>query len=995
MQRSLVFAFVLLMCAIAGAAWWFLRGDAPPPAPIGSSPTTTSAPAGPETEQVAVKRDDVAGGVQRELVAVQLAALLEDPDIRAGLCGFRGRVVDHLKAPVAECGVRIYRGAMDSVLPVDIDLFAPESTYVPNYIAGETKTAADGTWQLTGVWPRAFYLMFAGLGTDSPMHQVLTRTPAPGEVVDLGDIVLPHAGVITGTVVDDNGDPLAGALVRAADLPGTLAAFFPFERIDPEGALLVRESNFPQRVIVLPPWAKAAFDNLPIPTAHTDAEGRFRLVGVVPGSNLLATTAKAFLSDVKPSVPVRAGQEKNVGTIRMKRGEELLGKVVDTAGKPIANAEVLAGSTLNVAPVDLAQKIGRSDGEGRFRAQGFGAGKVTVAARRGPGHAWTLADPQPILGEVVVTLPATFAVEATISLPDGQPAKDVRLKLLQGRAGNGAAEMHLMGIVPAIDLQDRRRPVADGRWRIENLTPGSFTLLADAPGHAMGLATFDITTADTTVTIALPAPNVFAVHVVDPQDKPIRNAAIYGHARGERALDMPVLCGRTGADGKLTIDKLRADTLRVSADHPKWGVVHGEMKRNEALTLRMSAPGALHGVVIENGKPPEAGKFTIAVERRNEGPRGAIETVPVLLTPGLDGTFATNALQPGRYGVEALKAIDALRSPGGLFALAQEAFFMRDLPRQDAQIVSGQTAEVMLEVGEKPLEGPTARLIGSLTVDGRVGVGHVVVANVRDRRFTAKVDERGRFDLGTVPADELWLAVLANTDGMMLGRDNNLWSTALKLTASEVRDLTIEVMTSSLSGVCTDLAGAPVEGIRIQAQGKLKGDERGNNVWMSASTNAQGEFSFAKIAEGTWSLTARRDGRRSENGVRGKLDGIEVTGGVPVSGLRIQVQPAVVVRGRIDLSSFGGKKAEWMWVSAYKLADADAPTANGSWGAGIGVDRTTGDLHTEELSPGRYRLELHANFGENDHAEYPLDQLVVPASGLSDLVLRPGPRRTR
>lgn len=995
MQRSLVFALVLLMCALGGAAWWFLRGDAPPPAPGGSSPTTSSTPAGPETEQVPLARNAAAGSVQREAVAGQLAMLLDDPEIRAGLCGFRGRIVDHQKTPVAECGVRIYRGAMDSVLPVDIDLFAAESTYVPNYIAGETKTAADGTWQLTGVWPRAFYLLFAGLGTDAPMHQVLTRTPAPGEVVDLGDIVLPNAGVITGTVVDDNGDPLAGALVRAADLPGTLAAFFPFERIDPEGALLVRESNFPQRVVLLPPWAKTAFDNLPIPSARTDAEGHFRLVGVVPGSNLLATTAKAFLSDVKPSVPVRAGQEKNVGTIRMKRGEELLGKVVDTAGKPIAQAEVLAGSTLSMAPVDLAQKVGRSDDEGRFRAQGFGAGKVSVAARRGPGHAWTLAEPQPILGEVVVTLPATFAVDATISLPDGQPAKDARLKLLQGRAGNGAAEMHLLGIVPAIDLQDRKRPVADGRWRLENLTPGSYTLLADAPGHAMGLATFDLATADTAVTIALTAPNVFTVVVVDPQDKPIRNAAIYGNARGERALDMPVLCGRTAADGKLVIDTLRADSLRVSADHPKWGVVHGEMKRNETLTLRMVAPGAVHGVLSENGKPPDAGKFTVAIERRYDGTRGAIETVPLLLTPGLDGTFATNALQPGNYGVEALKALDTLRSPGGVFALAQEAFFMRNLPSKQAQVVSGQTAEVVLEVGEKPLEGPTARLLGSLAVDGRVGAGHVVVANVRERRFTAKVDERGRFDLGTVPASELRIVVMATTDGMVIGPENNLWSTNLKLAEGEVRDLAIEVMTSSLAGVCTDMAGAPVEGLRIQAQGQLKGDEHHNNVWMSTITNAQGEFTFAKMAEGTWSLTARRDGRRSDNGVRGKLDGIQVTGGVPVTGLRIQVQPAIVVSGRIDLSSFGNKKAEWMWVSAYKLKDDEPNTVNGSWDAGIGVDRATGNIHTEELLPGRYRLQLYTNFGDNDNGEYPLDTIVVPPTGLSDLVLRPGARIVR
>ena len=43
------------------------------------------------------------------------------------------------------------------------------------------------------------------------------------------------------------------------------------------------------------------------------------------------------------------------------------------------------------------------------------------------------------------------------------------------------------------------------------------------------------------------------------------------------------------------------------------------------------------------------------------GPRGAIENVPSLLTPGLDGAFEVAALQPGRYEVLAVKSLDALR----------------------------------------------------------------------------------------------------------------------------------------------------------------------------------------------------------------------------------------------------------------------------------------------------------------------------------------------
>ncbi len=991
MQRSLLIAFVLLLLALGGAAWWFVVSDGPPPPPTPIAGTNELPAAGTESGALTAANVQAGDSAVRQAVAARDASMLDDPEIRAGLCGFKGRVVDHKKQPVADCGVRIYRGALDSVLPVDFDLFAPESTWVPNYIAGEVKTAADGTWQLTGVWPRAFYMLFAGLGTDAPTHQIITQTPSPGEIKDLGDIVLPNAGVIVGTVQDENGDPLAGALVRAADLPGTLAAFFPFERVDPEGAVLIRQPAFPLRVIEMPSWAKNAFEHLPIPSTRSNAEGQFRLVGVVPGSNLLATTAPGYLSDVKPSLQIRAGQEKDAGTIRLKRGEELIGKVIDTAGKPVADADVLAGSTLTIVPVDLAQKLGRTNAEGRFTGQGFAAGKVTIAARRGKGHAWVLAEPQSILGDVVITLPATFAVDVTITLADGKPAKTARMQLLQGRAGNGAAEMHLMGLVPPIDLRDRRKEVAEGHWRLENLNAGAYTLIADAPGHATAFAMFELETANATTTIALTAPNVFVVRVHDAEDKPVRNAAIYANAQGKKVIQMPVMCGRTGSDGQLMVDKLQGDSLRVSAEHPKWGVVGGEVKVGEEVILRMQQPGSLRGLVRENGKPPTPGKFTISVERRNgEGVRGPLETVPALLTPDLGGAFGAAVLQPGEYDVQTLKALDALRSPGGLFTLVQEMYMASNLPRQRVTVHAGQVTDVTLEAGDKPIDGPTARLTGSLTLDGKLAVGHMITASAKEHRQSARVDERGRFDLGTVPAGDVWVQVMGNADSMVLGGpSNNLWSSQLKLTEGESRELTLEIQTASISGTCYAADGSPAVGVRVQGQGKPKGtDPNSGNASINTTTNGDGEFHFAKIAEGKWTLSS---------GARAQLEPIDVGGGVPVTGVRLQMQAATVVKGRLDLTAFGTKTMRWGWLAFSRLAENDPPDANGRHSAGVSIEISTGAFSTDELTPGRYRLRLHtqAGDGDNERGEYAMETLVVPPTGLADVLLRVGARVTR
>lgn len=1007
MQRSLLVALVVLLVAVAGATWWFL--GAPPAPPVTPGGGTSQAPvdpaAGAQGGDLGERPD---GRIERQAVELGRNRDLGDPEIRASLCGFKGRVVDHQKRPVPESGLRMYRGALDSVLTAEFDPFAAEPAYTPDYIAGDTTTDAEGRWQVTGVWPRGFYMLHAGIGTDSPTWQIVTRTPAPGEVIDLGDIVLPHAGVITGIVLDDNGDPMPGALVRCADLPGALAAFFPIERFDPKGALLVREKQFPMRVIEAPAWVEPAFEQLPFPRAISDAEGRFRLVGVVPGSNMLATTAPEYLSDVRPSVVVRPGQVKDVGSIRMKRGEELLGVVEDAAGKPVVDAEVFAGSVLAFGPVDLAQRLGRTDAQGRFSGQGFSAGNVSVAARRGKGHAWVLAEPQSILGEVKVVLPASYGVEVAVLLADGKPAKSPRFQLLQGKAGQGAAEMFLLGVAPPLDLRERKRDVAEGRWRIENLNAGAYTLIVDAPGHANSFASFEIVDQDTKVAVQLAPPMLFTVQVIDFEDKPVRNAAIYAQARGKSMIDMPVRCGRTDAEGKLVVDELVADMLRVSAEHPKFGTVHGEVKAGETVVMRMLAPGAMHVVLTENRKPPEPGKWSVGVMRRRSGNevRGPLENMPALHTADLAGELRLQGLQPGEYEVNVVKALDALRSPGGVMALAQEMFLSRNLPSQRAEVQSGAVAEVALELGEQPLEGPKARLSGSVTVDGKVAAGYALTTSgfvgkddKREwRRFSTRVDQRGRFDFGDVPAGELQISLLPNAEGMIFaGPGQSLWGTSIKLEENESRELTIDVLTTSIRGVCYLPDGKPAAGVFVSGDGLPK-NSIGEHMRVNSPTDSRGEFHFPQVVEGKWTFTARGTGQVSASG---ELKDLEVAAGVPLTGLRIDLQTLATVAGKVELAGLGTTKPRFAWLSFERIeADANVTEASGprrSGGSRVNTDN--GEFRATSLTPGRYKTVLFATFdGEGrrgEQQEYSCGELEVTVAGGENVVLRPGERVQR
>jgi hypothetical protein len=1006
MQRQLIPAILIVATAVIAFAWWLYSDpDAPLPLPSGGIELTESA--GPEVVPAGGSVD--AGLLDtnvREAVLSGNSALLSDPDIRAGLCGFKGRVVNHLKTPMADCGVRIYRGAMDSILAQATDLFADAPDFDPQYIAGEVQTGDDGRFEMTGVWPRGIYLMFAGLGTDAPTHQVITKAPSPGEVVDLGDVVLNEAGVIVGEVYDSDGNAMAGALVRAADVPGALAVFFPAERFDPEGALLIRERRAPVQVLKMPPWVKNAFEHLPIPTTRTDLEGKFRLVGVMPGSNMLATTTRGFLSDVKASVQVRAGQVKNVGRIRLREGEELYAKVLDEKGKPVAGAEVIAGSTLSIAPVDLASYLGETNELGEIDGMGFSPGKVTVAARRSKNHAWVLSEPQSIISDVIVTLPAQYAITVNVQMSDGAPVKDARFRLLPGKQGEGAAEMFMLGFSKPINLKNCMKKIEDGIWQVTGLNKGYYTMLADVDGLASGVGSVKIEDEDGQCTIKLDAPNLFSVLVVNQDEQPIRNVAIFAEARGERMSGMPVNCGRTDETGRLTINKLRATTLRVSADHPRWGIVHGETKPDEELVLRLVAPGSLHGVLSENGKPPLPGKFSVAVMwRRNGSPRGPLENTPQLITAGLDGSFTVGSLQPGSYGVTALNSLDTLRSPGSIFEIAQSMFVSPNMKNESVEIVSGQVAEVRLEVGKKPLEGPTAQLTGSVMVDGRIASGYTVTARVispssslrppgsgrssgrrRSGRFAGEVDERGRFDLGIISAGTVTISVAGSEGGAFMGRGNSLWSSTLELKEGEQRDLTIDITTSMIAGTVYLPDGSPGAGVSVSATDSLKAEgKEGGGERQNTRTKADGSFKFKQVPAGVWVIELQK--KDGDVRYRGKIKSLEVGPGAVTDSLRLEMTAVMVVKGSVNLAALP-EKPRWGYLMFYRLKPSDPPTASGESQSGIGIGyRDNGDFVADELSAGRWRVVLHTQGKKS--TRYECGVLNVPAAGLADVQLIP------
>ena len=166
----LLAGFLAAAVLVLGILWF---SGQPVEVPIGPAVAPVAAPDG---APVAVAGETGAAGLQapqRTAVSSRAARRGEDdPEIVAALGGYAGRVVDAKGTPVADCGVRLLRLAIDEILQPSMDLMDP-SSFEPTYVAGAAQTDGDGRFRIEGVFPRAVFLLQAGIGTDAPGWRML------------------------------------------------------------------------------------------------------------------------------------------------------------------------------------------------------------------------------------------------------------------------------------------------------------------------------------------------------------------------------------------------------------------------------------------------------------------------------------------------------------------------------------------------------------------------------------------------------------------------------------------------------------------------------------------------------------------------------------------------------------------------------------------------------------------------------------------------------
>lgn len=976
---------VIVLCATA-VVLWVLSDDG-----LGSTSLTPG-----ETE--ARPHDSIRQRIAEQVDSARREETADDPgtsdasfqpvSVRKALARFTGRLVYSDRgaaAGVSVCLLRFESGLMSQVLRIARDTAQP-----PELRVARVRSDASGRFVIAGMWPSGNYYLRAGAGTETVATRMLPQTPGPGETIDVGDIVLRAGATISGVVVDEDGRPIAGALVRAADVPQQLIGYMAVERFRPDRAILYVKGDV-KHVIELPDAVRESFESLAIPQAVSLADGSFRLRSVEPGHAIVMVTRDQRRAFVSPRLAVRPGKRRDLGRVELGVGQTVHGQVLDPSGHAVAGAEVLVAPVTASSPYAFAGELLATDANGSFHSSGLGPGDVVAAARRSARDPWFVTDQQSVTARLAIELPVRVQLTVAVSSTTGGALTSPRIELFPGAPGKEDADLALAGF---------RKPVARapqqldrGRFRFRDLPAGRYLVVVSASGHAPA-AERVILTRDQQVEVVLPPSPGLEVLVTTDEGQPLAGARVTTESRGEfpRVPSRPVDWGTTGETGRMTIQPFATRRLLVRASHPAKGADQRLVEQGtRAVHLVLAETGSIQGRLTDNGDRPEPGRWSISARRVASAPESAYDKAPRLAEVASDGAFEFSGLTPGRYEVSAFESVERTNV---LLAIDEPAFDKRLRGMRVTQTVSvlaGHAASARLDLSGVPkrYEGPTARVTGTVRVNGRPGRG-LEVRGWHHRWLSARAAADGSFDLGPVPVGSVGLYVV-DPSTLQRGGWEVLWWKRVGVSVEHETKLEIELELGGLSGQVVDAEGVAVPGCELIARGALvqRGSKGRDYAKFYGTTDRSGRFQFDNLPGGTYSVSVwnQRVGR-------GTIDDLEVTPRAVRDGIRLQLSRVHRITGRVRMSSFPSRP-QWSWIVLYAKGPKGEYLSR-EWGAHV---RSDGRFVIEGIPPATYELWIFAMFRKpgNELAwetrQYWHKELVEVSADIDGLVVEPGQRR--
>ena len=681
-----------------------------------------------------------------------------------------GRILEHDGSPAAGLTVELLAYGPSTRWP---DEHRP--TPVNDLKVSRGETDAAGRFTLGRARVTNLHLLSIDPGGPRSTARVLEQSLEFGATTQLDDVVLAQCGVVTGTVVDENGDPIAGARVRLGPVPERLVDSGVLDAND--STRLAVASGADLEVAETGDYLMRPTSRFPLSTGFTRDDGSFKLervpIGVVSGG----VDAEGHVATVVQEFELE--DEVDIGEQVLREGRRVEVTVFDAAGEPVSDVEVLVGARSAASPFAFLQHATWAEESGVYEALAVHPEGAPVAFARGlECSSWTDAFSKGTVADLTVDLPSAGSLTLRVADGDGAPLSDLAFRMRPASAASPSAALgHVAFAAGAPRPWTSLNEVEPGLY-VQEATPfGTWLIEARADGAVVHETTVEHSgNRDAAIELAGDECTALSFRLLERgSESPIEGVHIVALAPAGFVYE-PLSSSWTDSDGRARVKFLPAsltdsahsdierfrDEYLITFEHPGFGtsylqVASKHLAARGEIVRRMGRSTSIEGRVSWGGNSPED-RYMVALQPATPDFRGVFYAQ--LASTDEDGVFRIGSVAEGSYELRLSnrffhgEPIEALT--GGVHFRPVTSLLV------EAKATCVTKADITLSERGETLPG---WFEGQVVEDGVPLPGVTVIFHGKPR-YTIETDEQGRFRTEALDPDRSY-AISVYRDGAL------------------------------------------------------------------------------------------------------------------------------------------------------------------------------------------------------------------------------------